>query len=331
MDETYGIIVYQDQVLLILQQFAGYTLGEADIVRKAMGKKIPSLMAQERDRFVAGAAAKGFDAKLSTDIFDLIEPFAGYAFNKAHSVSYAMISYWTAYFKAHYPVEYMASVLNSRLDHPDKVVSSINECFRLGIPVLLPDINRSEEFFTIDKESGADPCLRIGLAAIKTVGESAVRPLVAERKQNGPYRSIDDYCRRADSRGLNRRTLESLVRAGAFDSLGPAVLFWASWTKLLPLHRWSPAGGRPASPACSTIRPKLAMGPSRPASSSATLMHPPRKELHGSVSCWECPYPTTPCGPSLRWTPRSDELVGPARRGNAGPDSNPGGPRFRRR
>ena len=221
LDETYGIIVYQDQVLLILQQFAGYTLGEADIVRKAMGKKIPSLMAQERDRFVAGAAAKGFDGKLSTDIFDLIEPFAGYAFNKAHSVSYAMISYWTAYFKAHFPVEYMASVLNSRLDHPEKVVSSINECFRLGIPVLLPDINRSEEFFTIDKESGPDPCLRIGLAAIKTVGEGAVRPLVAERKQKGAYNSIDDFCLRADSRGLNRRTLESLIRAGAFDSLGP--------------------------------------------------------------------------------------------------------------
>ena len=221
LDETYGIIVYQDQVLLILQQFAGYTLGEADIVRKAMGKKIPTLMAQERDRFVAGAATKGFAAKLATDIFDLIEPFAGYAFNKAHSVCYAMISYWTAYFKAHYPVEYMTSVLNSRLDHPDKVVSSINECFRLGIPVRLPDINRSEEFFTIDKESGPDPCLRIGLAAIKTVGEGAVRPLVAERKQNGPYKSIDDFCRRADSRGLNRRTLESLVRAGAFDALGP--------------------------------------------------------------------------------------------------------------
>ena len=220
LDETYGIIVYQDQVLLILQQFAGYTLGEADIVRKAMGKKIPALMAQERDRFVAGAATKGFDEKLSTDIFDLIEPFAGYAFNKAHSVSYAMISYWTAYFKAHYPVEYMASVLNSRLDHPDKMVSSINECFRLGIPVRLPDINRSEEFFTIDKESGPEPCLRIGLVAIKTVGEGSVRPLVAERKENGPYRSIDDFCRRADSRGLNRRSLESLVRAGAFDSLG---------------------------------------------------------------------------------------------------------------
>ena len=221
LDETYGIIVYQDQVLLILQQFAGYTLGEADIVRKAMGKKIPALMAQERDRFVAGAAAKGFEEKLATDIFDLIEPFAGYAFNKAHSVSYAMISYWTAYFKAHYPVEYMASVINSRLDHPDKVVGSINECFRLGIPVLLPDINRSEEFFTIDKEAGPNPSLRIGLAAIKTVGEGAVRPLVADRKENGPYKTIDDFCRRAGSRGLNRRTLESLVRAGAFDSLGP--------------------------------------------------------------------------------------------------------------
>ena len=221
LDETYGIIVYQDQVLLILQQFAGYSLGAADIVRKAMGKKIPALMAQERDRFVAGAEAKGFDGKLAVDIFDLIEPFAGYAFNKSHSVSYALISYWTAYFKAHYPLEYMGSVLNSRMDHPDKMITCINECFRLGIPVLLPDINRSEELFVIDRESGPTPGLRTGLAAIKTVGEAAVRPLVEERKTNGPYQSIDDFCRRADSRGLNRRTLESLVRAGAFDCLGP--------------------------------------------------------------------------------------------------------------
>jgi DNA polymerase-3 subunit alpha len=221
LDETYGIIVYQDQVLLILQQFAGYSLGEADIVRKAMGKKIPALMAQERDRFVAGATAKGFEENQAVDIFNLIEPFAGYAFNKAHSVSYALISYWTAYFKAHYPVEYMASVLNSRMDQADKVVSSINECFRLGIPVLLPDINKSEELFTIDKDSGPAPALRFGLAAIKTVGEGAVRPLVEERKQNGPYRSVDDLCRRAGPRAFNRRTLESLVRAGALDCLGP--------------------------------------------------------------------------------------------------------------
>ena len=221
LDETYGIIVYQDQVLLILQRFAGYTLGEADIVRKAMGKKDASLMAQERDRFVAGAQGKGFSEELAIQVFNLIEPFAGYAFNKAHSVSYAMISYWTAYFKAHYPLEYMASVLNSRLDNTDRVVSSINECSQLKIPVLLPDINRSEEFFTIDKDSGPRPSLRFGLAAVKTVGEGAIQPIVAERKQNGPFQSIDEFCQRADVSGLNRRTLESLVKAGAFDSLGP--------------------------------------------------------------------------------------------------------------
>ncbi len=220
LDETYGVIVYQDQVLLILQRFAGYTLGEADTVRKAMGKKIASLMAEERDRFIDGAQGKGFERHLAIQVFDLIEPFAGYAFNKAHSVSYALISYWTAYFKAHYPLEYMCSVLNSRLDNTDRIISSINECSKLQIPVLLPDINRSGEFFTIDKESGPTPCLRFGLAAIKTVGEGAIRPLVGERKENGPFESIDDFCRRADVSGLNRRTLESLVKAGAFDSLG---------------------------------------------------------------------------------------------------------------
>ena len=219
LDETYGVIVYQDQVLLILQQFAGYSLGAADIVRKAMGKKIAALMAQERENFVAGAQSKGFGEEIAVEVFNLIEPFAGYAFNKAHSVSYALISYWTAYFKAHYPLEYMCAVLNSRLDNPDRIVASINECFRLGISVHLPDINRSEELFTIDHSVGATPGLRIGLAAIKTVGEGAVRPLVEERKENGPYKSIDDFCRRADSRGLNRRTMEALAKAGAFDTI----------------------------------------------------------------------------------------------------------------
>ena len=231
LDETYGVIVYQDQVLLILQQFAGYTLGGADIVRKAMGKKIVSLMAEERVNFVAGAQGKGYEEEVAIEIFDLIEPFAGYAFNKAHSVSYAMISYWTAYFKNHYPVEYMAAVLNSRLDNPEKTLGSMNECFRLNIPILLPDINRSEEFFSIDHQTNGQrtdsldegkatgPGLRIGLAAIKTVGEAAVRPIVAERKENGPYKSVDDFSRRAGASGLNRRTLESLAKAGAFDSL----------------------------------------------------------------------------------------------------------------
>ena len=221
LDETYGVIVYQDQVLLILQGFAGYSLGEADIVRKAMGKKISSLMAQERDKFVKGAQDKGFTEDLAIEVFDLIEPFAGYAFNKAHSVSYALISYWTAYFKAHYPVEYMASVLNSRLDNTERMVSSINECFKLNIPVLLPDINHSEEFFTIDKDTSSNPVIRFGLSAIKNVGASAICPVVEERKTNGAFKSIDDFCQRADVSNLNRRTLESLAKAGTFDSLGP--------------------------------------------------------------------------------------------------------------
>ena len=233
LKETYGVIVYQDQVLLILQQFAGYSLGAADIVRKAMGKKIASLMAEERVNFVNGATAKGYDENVAGEIFDLIEPFAGYAFNKAHSVSYGLISYWTAYFKNHYPVEYMAAVLNSRLDNPEKTLASMNECFRLKIPILLPNINRSEEYFCIDHETSdqrsdgpeeealSGPGLRIGLAAIKSVGESAVRPLVADRKKNGQYKSIDDFSRRTGATGLNRRTLESLAKAGAFDSLSP--------------------------------------------------------------------------------------------------------------
>ena len=219
LDETYGVIVYQDQVLLILQQFAGYTLGAADIVRKAMGKKIPALMAQERDNFVTGATSKGYDESLATEIFDLIEPFAGYAFNKAHSVSYALISYWTAYFKTHHTACYMAAVLNSRLGNPARTASSMNECFRLGITVELPDINRSETGFSIDPDEDGKPRIRSGLSAIKTVSETVVSPIVSDRRENGPYESIDQFCSRAGAAGLNRRTLENLVKAGAFDEL----------------------------------------------------------------------------------------------------------------
>ena len=220
LEETYGVIVYQDQVLLILQAFAGYSLGRADTVRKAMGKKIPELMRQQREGFIEGAVGKDFTRELAEEVFNLIEPFAGYAFNKAHSVSYALISYWTAYFKANFPLEYMVSALNSRLDHPDKTASSIGECFRMGIPVLLPDINRSGVHFVIDKDEGGTPALRFGLAAIKNVGEGAVRPTVEERERGGAFSSVDEFCRRADLRGLNRRTLEGLIKAGSFDSLG---------------------------------------------------------------------------------------------------------------
>ncbi len=224
LDETYGVIVYQDQVLHVLQNFAGYSLGEADTVRKAMGKKIPELMAEERDRFVSGSVQQGYTEGMGVEIFNLIEPFAGYAFNKAHSVSYALISYWTAYFKTHYPLEYMASVLNCRLDHGDRYVASINECTRMGIEIRRPDVNKSGALYTIDRSDDAprqQSALRIGLAAVKTVGEAAVAPIVAEREAKGPFSSLSDFCRRVDVSGLNRRTLEGLAKAGAFDSLGP--------------------------------------------------------------------------------------------------------------
>ncbi len=220
LEETHGVIVYQDQVLLILQAFAGYSLGQADIVRKAMGKKIAEMMRQERENFIDGAVGKGFTQELAQEVFNLIEPFAGYAFNKAHSVSYALISYWTGYFKANFPVEYMASVLNSRLDHPDKMAGAVSECIIMGIPVLQPDINLSGVHFTIDKDEKGTSILRFGLTAIKNVGEGTVRPIVEEREKDGPFSTIDEFCSRADLRGLNRRALESLIKVGTFDSLG---------------------------------------------------------------------------------------------------------------
>ena len=207
-------------MLRLLQTFAGYSLGEADIVRKAMGKKIPELMAQEEEKFIKGAMGQGYTHEQSQAIFNLIEPFAGYAFNKAHSVSYAQISYWTAYFKANYSHEYMASVLNTRRDHPDRMANAVNECLRMGIPILPPDVNRSDVEFTLDQVADEREGIRFGLSAIKNLGESAVGPIVQERTSKGPFNSLADFVRRVDLRGLNRRSLESLIKAGSFDSLG---------------------------------------------------------------------------------------------------------------
>ncbi len=220
LKDSYGVIVFQDQVLRLLQTFAGYSLGEADIVRKAMGKKIPELMAQEEEKFLKGAMGQGYTRQQSQEIFNLIEPFAGYAFNKAHSVSYAQISYWTAYFKANYSLEYMASVLNSRRDHPDRMASAVNECLRMGIPIMPPDVNRSSVEFTLDRDADGQEGIRFGLSAIKNLGESAVGPIVEERTGKGPFSGLADFVRRVDLGGLNRRSLESLIKAGAFDSLG---------------------------------------------------------------------------------------------------------------
>ena len=235
LEETYGVIVYQDQVLLIAQAFAGYTLGEADVVRKAMGKKIPEVMRDEREKFVKGALGKGFSQELADEVFQLVEPFAGYAFNKAHSVSYALIAYWTAYFKANYPEEYMTALLNAHAGQAEKVAGAVTECLQLGIPVQLPDVSRSEVDFSIDINSQGKPSIRFGLATVKNVGASAVAPLVEERKKNGAYASVEDLCRRADMRGVNRRALESLAKVGALDSLGDRGRILASADRILSL------------------------------------------------------------------------------------------------
>jgi DNA polymerase-3 subunit alpha len=225
LEETYGVIVYQDQVLHIVRTFAGYTLGEADIVRKAMGKKIPEIMAQEREKFMRGALALGHSEQIAGQVFALIEPFAGYAFNKAHSVSYGLISYWTAYLKANYAAEYMASLVNAYAGNAEKVAGAVAECGRLKIPVLPPDVNASDVLFSLElsAELSGDgrPAVRFGLAAVKNVGAGAVGPLLEARAKEGLFSSIEHMCRVADLSGLNRKTLESLVKAGAFDGLGP--------------------------------------------------------------------------------------------------------------
>ena len=218
LEDTYGVIVYQDQVLFIVQAFAGYSLGQADIVRKAMGKKIPEVMRQERERFVRGAMAKGFTQADADAVFNLILPFAGYAFNKAHSVSYALIAYWTAYFKANYPAEYMLAVLNTRAGNLERVALAVAECHRMGIHVLPPDMNRSGVGFSMEVHE-AEPAVRFGLAVVKNVGEAWARALVETRRER-PFLSVGDFFRRIDRASVNRRALESLVRVGAFDALG---------------------------------------------------------------------------------------------------------------
>ena len=219
LDETYGVIVYQDQVLHIARKFAGYTLGQADIMRKAMGKKIASVMVGERGNFLQGALANGYTERDAETIFELIEPFAGYAFNKAHAVSYAAIAYQTAWFKANYPAPYMAAVLRAAAGNGDRVREAAAECGKLGIPLLLPDVNRSEAMFTLEKMADGRSAIRFGLGTIKSVGRAAVEPLIEERKQNGPIQSASDLAERLDSKSMNRRALEAMAKAGAFDAI----------------------------------------------------------------------------------------------------------------
>jgi DNA polymerase-3 subunit alpha len=223
LKDTYGLMLYQESVMRVAQKFAGYSLEEADNLRKACGKKIRAMIAAEREKFVAGCVEQGYGEKLGTELFDIIEPFADYAFNKSHSYGYGLVAYQTAWLKAHYPVEYMAALLTSVKDNKDKTAVYLAECRSLGIAVQVPDINRAVAEFAPDPAGdGTGQAIVFGLAAVRNVGESLVERIVAERTANGPFADVFDFCRRVDPVVLNKRTMESLVKGGAFDAMGQA-------------------------------------------------------------------------------------------------------------
>lgn len=215
LKDTYGVILYQEQVMRIASDLAGFTLGEADLLRRAMGKKKPEIIAGLREQFIQGAEKNNVEGSIAGKIFDLMEYFAGYGFNKSHSAAYAMVAYQTAYMKANYPHQYMAALLTSVQDNTDKVVVYVAECKRMGIEVLPPDVNESVQNFVVVGDK-----IRFGLAAVKNVGLGAVEAIIKARKQDGPFKSYDDFCSRLDTRVVNRRVMEGLIRGGAFDTLG---------------------------------------------------------------------------------------------------------------
>ncbi len=221
---TYGLCIYQEELMQLAQKFAGYDLAQADNLRKAMGKKIREKIQAERAGFVDGCEAQGYGRELGEELFDTMEPFADYAFNKSHSYGYGFVSYQTAYLKANYPVEYLACLLTSVKSNLDKAGIYLNECRQLGINVLVPDVNRSELDFTSipdpDDEDAKYNAIPFGMSAVRNVGEALVELIIAERSENGPFESFIDFCERVDYQVLNKRTLESLIKAGAFDSLG---------------------------------------------------------------------------------------------------------------
>jgi DNA polymerase-3 subunit alpha len=214
LQETYGVIVYQEQVMKIAVELASYTMSEADDLRKAMGKKIPEILAKHRNRFVEGAVNKGIAADRSRQLFDLIEKFGGYGFNKSHSAAYALIAFQTAYLKAHFPVEFLAALLTSEMNASDGVVKYISECRTHHIDVLPPDVNESQKGFTV-----VDKKIRFGLVAVKNVGEGAIEAIIEARK-TGKFLSIFDFCARVELKKVNKRVMESLIKCGAFDSTG---------------------------------------------------------------------------------------------------------------
>jgi DNA polymerase-3 subunit alpha len=221
LKETYGIIIYQEQVMQIAQELSGYTLGAADLLRRAMGKKNKAEMAAQRQNFVDGALARGVERDRAVQIFDLVDKFAGYGFNKSHAAAYALVAYQTAYVKANYPVEFMAALMTLDLGNTDKLNAFRQELERLGIVLLPPSINRSGVAFAVETLDGGGRAIRYALAAVKNVGRQAMETLIREREANGDFRDLFDLANRLDTKAINKRQLENLARAGAFDSMNP--------------------------------------------------------------------------------------------------------------
>jgi DNA polymerase-3 subunit alpha len=215
--ETYGIMVYQEQIMQIASELAGFSMGEADLLRRAMGKKDRELMAQQREKFIDRCVERRVPKATAEKVWDLMAPFAGYAFNKSHAAAYAVVAYQTAYFKANYPVEFMAALLTSEMGDTDKIVKYVEECRAMGIQIHPPDVNVSAVQFSV-----AGATIRFGLAAIKNVGEAAIETILRARREQGAFGTLADFCARVDLRLVNRRVIESLIKAGAFDVVGPS-------------------------------------------------------------------------------------------------------------
>jgi DNA polymerase-3 subunit alpha len=236
LERTHGVVIYQEQVMQIARDLAGFTLGEADVLRKAVGKKIPKLLKEQRNKFITGCVANKIAKETAEKIFDFIEPFAGYGFNRAHAACYAQIAYQTAYLKANYPKAFMASLLTSDQDDIDRVAIEVEECRQMGIRVLPPDINESFSTFTVvvdPKTKKIFNHLRFGLLAIKNVGENISKTIISERRANGPYKNLEDFLRRVQTKDLNKKSLESLTKSGALDKFGEMGEMMANIDQLL--------------------------------------------------------------------------------------------------
>ena len=290
LSETYGVIVYQEQVMQIAVEVAGFSLGEADVLRKAMGKKKLEVMEQQKEKFISGAAGRGVPAQKAKDLWEYIEPFAGYGFNKSHSVAYAILAYKTAYLKAHYPVAFMAAMLNSELSSSDSIAKYVRECRKMGIEVLPPDINESDWWFT-----AVEGRIRFGLGGVKGVGEGAVEEILETRRRVGRFDSLTTFAGELDGRQVNHKVFEMLVKGGCFDgcsagagaragrSSRPSTRSSPSPSSAATSARWGRARCSPPAPA--TSRPPTPAAPSGPRGSGCAARRRPSASTSPATRC----------------------------------------------